>query len=323
MLGLLGLMAQHSFLPQRNGMLALTQVFAPYLFLPLVVVVPFALRRRSAPLLAAGLVCVLIAGLRFLPTWLSLPAQETPDAYRFSAATWNMYVANRHLDELPQTVVNAQADILAVQELMPRHILALENNATIAQRYPWRYLVPGLSDGMGILSRFPIVEQGILRNVNRPESFPTVWARLDLGAGRTLLVVTAHPRAPHTPFRSRLPVPQTFDATGREADIVYLRAFIEPFLRNGEPLLVLGDFNLTEREPAYGEASAGLIDAHAQVGFGSGNTWILPPLRQINAGLLRIDYLFSSPRVVPLRTAVDCATHGSDHCLVRGLFELH
>jgi hypothetical protein len=38
--------------------------------------------------------------------------------------------------------------------------------------------------------------------------------------------------------------------------------------------------------------------------------------------LLRIDYLFSSPNVTPLRMSVDCTPEGSDHCVVRGRFEL-
>ncbi|HEX6288508.1 MAG TPA: endonuclease/exonuclease/phosphatase family protein [Herpetosiphonaceae bacterium] len=322
-LGLLGISAQQALFPQRNGPLALAQVFAPYLFIPLLLALPSALRRRSRSLLAAIVVCGVIAAVRFVPTWISLPPLETPDALRLSAATWNMYVSNHDLDELPGIVAAAEADILAVQELTPPHQSALLNDPEIARRYPWHYLEPGHSDGMGILSRFPIVEQGILRNLDRPEAFPIMWARVELGDGKTLIVVTAHPRAPHTPFRRPMPFPRTFDATGRAADIAFLRAFIDPLLHDNERLLLLGDFNLTEREPDYRDASAGLIDAHLAAGIGSGNTWILSPLRRIDAGLLRIDYLFSSPRVTPLRTSVNCATVGSDHCLVRGVFETH
>jgi endonuclease/exonuclease/phosphatase family metal-dependent hydrolase len=281
-----------------------------------------ALRRGSFWLRVGIGLCLLIAAIRFLPTWISLPPFETPDAPRLSAATWNLYVTNHNLDELRQTVLAAQPDILAVQELTEAHQTVLADDPELARQYPWQYLEANTADGMGILSRYPIVEQGILRNPNRAESFPTLWARVDLGNGRTLMVVTAHARAPRTPFHRPLPFPRGFDSTGRDADIAFLRHFIDPFLENNQPLLLLGDFNLTEREPAYREASAGLIDAHQAVGNGSGNTWILSPLRWLNLGLLRIDYLFSSPRVTPLRTSVDCAG-SSDHCLVYGLFEIN
>lgn len=321
-LGLLVLLLQHSLLPQRDGLLALTQVFEPYLFAPLLVVLPLALLRRSALLWGAIGICGLIGLLRMGPTWISLPPLETPDAYRFSAATWNMYVANDDFDEIGPTIAAAEANIVAMQEFTPGHRTTLENDAVIAERYPFRYLEPGDSDGMGILSTFPILDQGILRNLDRPEAFPVLWARLDLGENRTLMVVTAHPRAPHTPFRDRFPFPRAFDTSGGRADIAFLRAFIDPLLASNEPVLLLGDFNLTEREPAYHDVSAGLTDAHLETGLGSGNTWILSPVRRLNAGLLRIDYLFSSPQVAPLRTSVNCAIVGSDHCLLRGVFEI-
>jgi vancomycin resistance protein VanJ len=321
-LGLLLLLVQHIVWPQRNGLLALTQVFELYLLLPLLPALPLVLRRRSAALPWMIAACCLIGLLRGVPTWVSLPPQPTPDAFRFGAASWNAYVSNRNLDELAPTILAAQANIVAIQELTPPHRTALENDPAIIERYPWRYLEPGHSDGMGILSSFPILEQGILRNQKRPESFPILWARLDLGAGRTLMVVTAHPRAPHTPFRQPLPFPRAFDTSGGAADIAFLRAFIDPLLANNEHLLLLGDFNLTEREPAYRDASAGLTDAHLAAGFGSGHTWILSPLRSLNVGILRIDYLFSSPGIVPLRSSVDCVLAGSDHCLVRADYEL-
>jgi vancomycin resistance protein VanJ len=321
-LGLLLLLVQHVVWPQRNGFLALTQVFEPYLLLPLLPTLLVAMRRRSASLLWTIAICCLIGLLRGLPIWFSWPPLETPDAFRFSAATWNIYVANRHVDELAPTIVAAEAQIVALQELTPPHRTALENDPTIAERYPWRYFEPGHSDGMGILSSFPILEQGILHNLERPESFPVLWARLDLGEGRTLMVVTAHPRAPHTPFRQPLPLPRAFDTSGGAADIAFLRAFIDPLLQSNEALLLLGDFNLTEREPAYHDVSAGLTDAYLAAGFGSGNTWILSPLRSLSVGLLRIDYLFSSPEITPLRSSVNCALIGSDHCLVRADFEL-
>lgn len=318
---LLVLLLQHILWPQRDGFLALTQVFEPYLFAPLLLVLPFALLRRSAPLLITICACCLMGVLRMGPTWISLLPLETPDAYRFSAATWNMYVANHDFDEIAPTIVAAEAHIVAMQEMTPPHRTALENDAVIAERYPWRYLEPGDSDGMGILSTFPILDRGILRNIERPESFPVLWARVDLGEGRTLMVVTAHPRAPHTPFRQPVPFPRTFDTSGGAADIAFLRAFIDPLLKNNEALLLLGDFNLTERDPAYRDVSAGLTDAHLETGLGSGNTWILSSLRKLNVGLLRIDYLFSSPQVTPLRASVNCALIGSDHCLLRGVFE--
>jgi exonuclease III len=39
-------------------------------------------------------------------------------------------------------------------------------------------------------------------------------------------------------------------------------------------------------------------------------------------GLLRIDYLLSTPDLRPLHASADCTPRGSDHCIVRAEFEL-
>jgi vancomycin resistance protein VanJ len=87
-------------------------------------------------------------------------------------------------------------------------------------------------------------------------------------------------------------------------------------------VLMLGDFNVAEREPAYNDLSAGLVDAHRVVGAGTGVTWRPAALMGHDFALLRIDYIFSSPNVTPLSTWVDCTPRGSDHCIVHGEFEM-
>ena len=83
---------------------------------------------------------------------------------------------------------------------------------------------------------------------------------------------------------------------------------------------MLGDFNTTEREPAYAELSAGLHDAQKEAGVGLGMTWRPASLENLPFGLLRIDYLFASPRFVALAAGPDCTPRGSDHCLVSATF---
>ncbi len=93
-------------------------------------------------------------------------------------------------------------------------------------------------------------------------------------------------------------------------------------LNSGDPLILAGDFNITDREPAYRDLSNGLTDAWRKVGAGLGSTWRPSLLMGQQVGLLRIDYLFSSPNVMPLNMAVDCTPRDSDHCVVVGRFEI-
>lgn len=313
----------HVVAPQRHGVITLTQIFAPYLFVPLIALIPLAFRRGYRPLWPALLMCGVVFGLRFGPSVISLPPLETPDATRFSAITWNLYVDNDSIEVLRQVLNEAPANVVALQELTTEQASAIRNDPQLQQRYPAMLLVPGGADGMGILSTLPIVEQGVLYNPRYPNAFPVLWARIALDDTRQITVVNAHPR--QATFARSIPrlLLTGIDPRRRDEEIAFIRSFVEERLERGEHVLLLGDFNLTEREPAYAELAAQLQDAHRQVGIGIGHTWRLHELQQLPLALLRIDYIWSSRGVVPLRTDTDCTPRGSDHCLLRGVFEIN
>ncbi len=62
-------------------------------------------------------------------------------------------------------------------------------------------------------------------------------------------------------------------------------------------VVMLGDLNTTEREPAYSELSAGLRDSHLDAGLGPGLTWGPDRFGFLPFGLLRIDYILVSPQI--------------------------
>ena len=77
----------------------------------------------------------------------------------------------------------------------------------------------------------------------------------------------------------------------------------------------MGDMNTTEREQAYADFTAGLRDAHLDAGIGPGLTWRPDELKSLPFGLIRIDYVLTSPDLVALSSTVKC-TDLSDHCQV-------
>jgi len=319
---LLILSALHYLAPQRQGLLVLSQIFALYLFIPLVLILPLALLRQANVLRWVLLACIVVAGLRFGPIFVSLPQRATPGAATLDALSWNLYLDNTDFATIRSTLRSSNAQIVALQELTLAQHAAITADDELRQRFAWQYHVPASADGMGLLSSYPIIAQGRLDNPQHPTAFPILWAKLDLGQGRTLTVVNAHPR----PARIRLEraeiIRHGFDPTIRDEEIGFLRAFIEPLLEQNEPVLVLGDFNLTEREPVYADLTVGLQDAHALVGWGSGHSWRPGTYMQWPLAALRIDYLLSSSQLRPLRTTTDCTPRGSDHCMVDGTFEL-
>jgi endonuclease/exonuclease/phosphatase (EEP) superfamily protein YafD len=82
------------------------------------------------------------------------------------------------------------------------------------------------------------------------------------------------------------------------------------------PLMVAGDFNLSDRGPDYEQLAARLHDSYRETNWGFGHTFpssvavgvpILLPI-------LRIDYIWNAGGAVPVATQVVCGSV-SDHCM--------
>ena len=314
---LLLLTAVHAMLPQRGGVLALTQIFAPYLFLPLLALLPFAFLRGAVILRVALLLCLVVFGLRFMPRLASPVVEPTPGAMQFTALSWNVEVGGDPAS-IRQMLLAKQPDIAAFQEI---DWLPLQRDPDLLRLYPHFFVQPpyDATSGMVLLSKLPILEAGV------PELDPSLWerprmlqAKLDAG-GRVLNVVVVHP----APAGRRCRLPLCYDSVLRDARLAAIRAYIEPAMLRGEAVLLVGDFNTTEREPGYWDVSRGLQDSFKAVGAGAGNTWGPRWIRDRGLALLRIDYMFAGPKLRPLQIEVDCQSKSSDHCALIGKFELH
>jgi endonuclease/exonuclease/phosphatase family metal-dependent hydrolase len=315
---LLILTAANLFFPQRSGPLAFTQIFAPYFFLPLLAIVPFAFMRRALPLRLLLVACALVWAVRFLPP-VERARAATPGADQISVISWNIRIYNPYLSQISDYLATGPADVVALHEA---HGAWPGNDERLARVYPYRLLYPeGCPPGSALLSKLPILEHSVFNGDQPNDLIPRgCWARLDTGNGESVTIIAAHPYPPSG--NCRLPV--CVDPSRRDAQIARIRegGSVNAFLEEGRHFLLVGDFNVTDREPAYRELSAGLHDAHLEVGAGAGSTWA--PLTFMRRGipLIRIDYLFSSPTVTPLTMKVDCTPLGSDHCMLFGTFEL-
>ncbi|MDQ3928625.1 MAG: endonuclease/exonuclease/phosphatase family protein [Chloroflexota bacterium] len=315
-IALLGLTAQHIVAPQRSGVLALTQIFAPYLFVPLVVLVPLAFLRGAMPLRVALVLCVVAFGLRFMPRVAPPDIEPTAGGLQITALTWNVEVGGDPA-AIRRMLLAKQPDIAAFEEVDWR---ALESDPELARLYPHSVFQPpyDATSGMALLSKFPIIEAGV------PQIDSSLWerprmlrARLDVG-GRVLNVLAVHP----SPAGRRCRLSLCYDAALRDARLSAIRTLIEPAMQQGESVLLMGDFNTTEREPAYWEVSRGLRDSYKAVGAGLGNSWGPRWLRNRGLALLRIDYIFAGPQLYPLQATVDCTDASSDHCALISVFQL-
>jgi endonuclease/exonuclease/phosphatase (EEP) superfamily protein YafD len=308
--------------PARTGLRAVAQIFAPHLFLPLLLLVPFAFRRGGfgLGLFRALLVgCALIFCLRYLPAFASTSPAYDPASPRLSVLTWNVFAGNRRDDSVRDLLLEKPVDVVVLQE---SNWGALSSDEALMTAYP--YTLGGNTDappGMTLLSIYPVVESGILDGDRSLWDIPRLlWARLDVD-GTEVTVITAHPISPYYSGRN-CSLPICFEPTLRDRQITAMHNFLQPLVERGEPFVLAGDFNVTEREPAYADLSSGLTDTFKAVGSGLGTTWRPPFVMSQPVGLLRIDYLFAGPRTTPMRITTDCTPRSSDHCVLIGQFQI-
>jgi vancomycin resistance protein VanJ len=253
------------------------------------------------------------------PPALNLAPPSESGAPTLSVRSWNMFVGGASSEALRAAVEQYDPDVVLLQEALWEPLNA---DQALLERYPYHLLRPGeTAYGLAIFSRLPIREAGVPPALGNPWDMERlVWARVELN-GRLITIVNTHPIPPRTIEGGCSPL-RCYNTGPRDAQISALRRIVEELHQHrGDPLLIGGDMNVTEREPAYFELSAGLRDAQREAGRGFGASW-RPAFLDLPLGLIRIDYLFSDARLRPLTLITDCELRGSDHCLLVGRFVL-
>ena len=217
--------------------------------------------------------------------------------------TYNVLYRNSDADQVAAAIEAHAPDFFGVRELEPPMAQALESR--FAGRYPYYRLEPGC----GFFSRYPILRYEAFRLAQGEGG----WAQqctLEID-GYQVTVLSVHPRSPPLlgfhPFGLPLGIPTGFANQGRDADVCDLLSRLEQV---DGPLVVIGDFNLTDQQSLYTSLTRHLRDAHRESGWGMGFTFTRFP--RIGLPTWRIDYVFHSPDLVALHTAVG-GYGGSDH----------
>ncbi len=290
-------------IPQPFGLSALGAIFEPYLVLTALVagIVGFRAPHWAARVLV--LVLITIALPRYMPAWISSPPR--PSAEPLEVSAWNIQAGKDAAARALEGISASNAHLIALQELEPEVAAALTGEAT---GFEFQALASdsNVSD-VGLLSRYPILES---QTFTDPLVLRVV---VDPPIAEPIVIYVVHPPLGRFVYLGDLPVGVDFSA--RDVAIVRIRVRVEEDLAQERSVVVLGDFNTTERERAYAQISAGHRDAHLDAGLGPGLTWRPGPLSLLPFGMLRIDYVLSTPDLIATSATVDCSLR-SDHCRV-------
>lgn len=298
---LLGLPLHFFFDETTSDVVAFTNSVIHFTTLGAVVLLPLCLILRRWELVLMLLPSALVWCIWFIPSFLPKPIPNIPpDATHFTVLSFNLLAPYNHADETVKIVGDVDADIVAIQELSDNTAQALIT--ALAEDYPYRELHPGGIPGMGIFSRYPLSE--CIR-----------WRVMRLYHQRCILTIAetsiafynVHPMSPLTP--------DGFNQ--RQLDIESILARVDADRRAGLPVLIAGDWNMTDKSGAYAQVTQTLTDAYAMVGQGLGWTYRLHLfgfIRELGGiPVARIDYIFYTVPFIALRAQVWGEFAGSDH----------
>lgn len=284
-LGVTGYWAARLIVGEHWGWIAFANNFVPWWALGGLIAGGIAAfsrwRWRLIALQGPGLIAFLVAyGPLLLPHSPAAVASGTP---LLTVATYNIIASTSDPQRVLEVTAGLEADVIGLQEVGPVHAALLEQ--TLIDEYPYQVLYPKLPvHGVGLLSRYPILSQELIPPF--PDSMLYLRATLDVN-GESITVYVVHPPPPRQ-FIS----PLTYDDSRRDAEIAILK---DDYLAHETgPVIVLGDFNMTDQSDAYRLMDDGFDDAFRTAGWGLGFTFpdkIRASIRIIPR-LIRIDYIW-------------------------------
>jgi len=295
--------------------LALLNAFAPLFFVPAVF---FLLLGITTPSIAATL-GVIPAALIFFHLYGSLFRAKAPPRTETAGEpvrlmTFNIWFHSWSEETVQVLEQNGAVDVVALQELtrpMAKRLLD-----AYGDRYPHHLLQVGTgTPRLGIFSRYPLIP--VATEHLAEFDFRIQAARVMAPTGE-LLLYNVHPRATNL---IRLVCER--QSVAREATRSLQRRLrgIERLLSEvasqGQPAVVVGDFNSTPQSEVYARLSAQLVDVHRTAGWGFGHTF---PVHGKDIGgfprllpFMRLDMIFHTPELVALHSRVGTYHGDSDH----------
>lgn len=284
------------FIGERWTVIAFFNTFMHLLWVPALLLLPLCLlfrqKRSVGLLLPAVFAFVFTYGGQFLPRVTATPA----DAPHITVLSYNLLADGGDVSHRIAVIREVNADIVALQEFS--HEASAVVPAALADLYPFIALHPhdqGTA-GQAILSRFPVLEDAYWRYDWLPVALGHQRVVLDIG-GVPVILYNVHPTHPGMTGAG------FFNPAYRSREITDILARMAA--ENG-PVLLMGDFNLTDLSEDYARITDRYQDAYRAAGWGMGPTFPAIPF-------LRLDYLFFNDRFQAQAAKVWHTSGGSDH----------
>jgi len=320
---IVGWYSLHLLLGDRIWWLGLLNAIAPWLFAPLLCLLPLALLTINthhynplydAPLLLPTILLLALYGSIFVPLRTSAHAASNP---ALTVLSFNIWAGSRSEATIDVIAANDWPDIVAIQELTPPMAeLILEK---LGSRYPYHLLdITPYHYGLGIFSRLPLtmldssafadsalrVQIAQVHNDDATQHSFTFY-NLHLSFGDVLYDL-GHAAV----VRNKI-------TTGYQTRLELAQKLVQDIEKRMGPVLVAGDFNSTPQSDVYATMTAHLTDAYQAAGWGFGFTYPthaadIPRVSYLPR-LFRIDMIFFNSGFSAARTWTSPVYGESDH----------
>lgn len=289
-----------------------SELVAVWLLLPVPVLILLGLRWPSIWLVLALSIPLVWFGREYGPLFVpqtTTRANASIEDDSLRVMTLNTWTNSDRSGRFAVAVREWQPDIIALQEVGPTFKYELDK---LADEWPYQIRTTVRSTTrVALLSKFPILGQNADNEIGGCHCLQVTLER----HGTEIEVILVHIRAPSLGIRNRRAKPlqvRGFDASAQESSYI---ALLSQISKSDKPLIVLGDFNTTERQQGYRLMySAGLRNAHQEVGRGFGFTYpaAFSRVKWLPLPVIRIDHVFYYKHWHATQTSTS-PLMGSDH----------
>lgn len=288
---------------ERLWWVAALHFFTPWLLL--LNLIPLAASGLFGQRVRAILPGIPVAVFALLYGELFLPGLPPPSACQsacpaLTVMTYNIGPANDPPSpaQIAALLRDSGADLIALQEATPDFVAPFREE--LGDIYPYQAQYGEDANGLMLVSRYPLEDDQYF-NLHTTAFYMKATVKVN---GRSILVISAHPKPPTFGFDSLDYRPGTDEDFRALADMA----------TQGGPTLLLGDFNASSHSALVRTLkSAGLYDAFGESGWGLGSTFParLPDMPDTPA-LIRIDYIWHTADFTARRARIG-SDGGADH----------
>lgn len=247
----------------------------------------------------------------YLPFFVPKERPAPAGATVVTIMTYNLLYEDQFHDRLIADILAADPDIVALQEFSVQAEEAF--TAALGELFPYHALHPQEGEynyfrGQGIYSKFPVIETEYWQYEDLPRTHGHQRAVLDID-GTAVVIYNVHPWPPVTRTNRLwfIAVPDYDIAHSQSVRRTLERAAAD----QDRPVVLVGDFNMSEQFIEYRLVTESYRDAFREAGFGLGFTYnarygLIPPL-------IRLDYIFYNEFWRALSAYVPSVEPSSDH----------